>query len=137
MESNQPSTSGMSPTKRKAYATLTLQQKLEVVKQKDAGISTNDIALRYNVDESTVRKWVRDRKKLEKYSSSPSEFKRIRPSPVEKVNEALTIWFHRERRLKKTISVNQVKGIGNKNFSIKNFINIPCDIRFLKCTLAN
>ncbi|XP_029048965.1 jerky protein homolog-like [Osmia bicornis bicornis] len=116
MGSNQPSTSGTSPTKRKAYATLTLQQKLEVVKEKDAGVSTNDIAVRYNVDESTVRKWVRDRKKLEKYSSSPSEFKRIRPSPVEKVNEALTIWFHRERRLKKTISVNRVKAKAQEFF---------------------
>nr|XP_012134537.1 PREDICTED: uncharacterized protein LOC105661767 [Megachile rotundata] len=112
----QLSTSNAIQTNRKSYSSLTLQQKLEVLKLKDAGASTNYLAIRYKVDESTIRKWIREREKLEKYSSLSAESKRVRLSPVEKVNEALTIWFHREKKLNRTVSVTDVKAKAHEFF---------------------
>nr|XP_033329787.1 jerky protein homolog-like isoform X2 [Megalopta genalis] len=108
MELNKPSTSSVNVNKQKICKNLTLQQKLEAVKKKDAGIPTSKIAVEYNVNDSAVRRWVRNRDKLEKYSIS-SKSKRIRLSPVEKVNEALTAWYHDEKKRNNTITVIQVK----------------------------
>nr|XP_012147246.1 PREDICTED: jerky protein homolog-like isoform X1 [Megachile rotundata] len=102
-----PSTSSVHTNKRK-YTSLTIQRKLEALKKIDAGVSTSKIALEHNVNESTVRRWIHKRNKLETYSQ-PSTTKRIRVSPMEKVNEALTIWFNAERRKNNPISVIQIK----------------------------
>lgn len=104
------STSGTNSIKRKVSTNLTLQKKLEAVRKKDAGLSTIEIAMEYNISETTVRRWIREREKLEKHSLSLTS-KRLRLSPVEKVNEALTIWFHGERKRNNALTVIQVKGI--------------------------
>nr|XP_012139976.1 PREDICTED: jerky protein homolog-like isoform X1 [Megachile rotundata] len=93
-------------TKRKIA--LTMQQKLEAVKKKEAGVPIIEIAIEYNTSETTVRRWSREREKFEKRSLSWNA-KRIRLSPLEKVNEALTIWFQGERRRNNALTVIQVK----------------------------
>ncbi|XP_015429685.1 PREDICTED: jerky protein homolog-like [Dufourea novaeangliae] len=116
MNSSQPSTSGVNCAKRRIHVTVTLQQKVEALKQKDAGVPTSDIAVQYNVNDSTVRRWVRDRKKLEKCGSFALTSKRMRLSPLKKVNEALTIWFNSERKQNEIIGVTEIKAKAQQFF---------------------
>ncbi|XP_029040190.1 jerky protein homolog-like isoform X1 [Osmia bicornis bicornis] len=109
------STSGTNSIKRKVSTNLTLQKKLEAVRKKDAGLSTIEIAMEYNISETTVRRWIREREKLEKHSLSLTS-KRLRLSPVEKVNQALTIWFHGEQKRNNALTVIQVKAKAQEFF---------------------
>ncbi|XP_078044094.1 uncharacterized protein LOC144473774, partial [Augochlora pura] len=94
--------------KQRTYKNWSLQDKLEAVNKIDAGASIRAIAIEYNVHESVVRKWIRDRETLEKHSLSTYS-KRVRLSPVEKVNKALTVWFYDEKKRKNSISISDVK----------------------------
>ncbi|XP_033329939.2 uncharacterized protein LOC117222387 isoform X3 [Megalopta genalis] len=107
-ESNKPSTSSANVKKQRTYKNWSLQDKLEAVKKIDTGASIRTIAIEYNVHESVVRKWIHDRETLEKHRLSTYS-KRVRLSPVEKVNEALTIWFYDEKKRKNSISISDVK----------------------------
>nr|XP_012139989.1 PREDICTED: jerky protein homolog-like isoform X2 [Megachile rotundata] len=107
------SSSNSNSNKRKGV--LTMQQKLEAVKKKDAGLSTVEIAIEYNTSETTVRRWSREREKFEKQSSLCNT-KCVRWSPLEKVNEALTIWFQNERKKNNSLSVIEIKAKAQEFF---------------------
>ncbi|XP_015429410.1 PREDICTED: jerky protein homolog-like [Dufourea novaeangliae] len=104
---SKPSTSREN-TRRRKYTSWTIQKKLEALEMMDAGVPTGEIALEYRVNDTTVRRWAYERKKLKSHCDL-SRAKRIRVSPVEEVNAALTTWYHAERRKNNAVTVTQLK----------------------------
>ncbi|XP_033224916.1 uncharacterized protein LOC117177920 [Belonocnema kinseyi] len=72
---------------------LEAEKKLEVLKKLDQGISTAAISSQYGIDPSTVRKWIKKRRIIEKCNEKGGKTKRLRENPNEKMNEALYMWF--------------------------------------------
>ncbi|GFT00658.1 jerky protein homolog-like [Trichonephila clavipes] len=89
-------------SKRK-HSTLTLKDKLEVLKRLDKGEGVTKLATEFNVGKATICDWRKNRRKLEQYCANSSgetleNRQTAKQSLYDKVDNALHIWFTQERQ---------------------------------------
>uniref|UniRef100_A0A1B6GUJ2 HTH CENPB-type domain-containing protein n=1 Tax=Cuerna arida TaxID=1464854 RepID=A0A1B6GUJ2_9HEMI len=93
----------MSQQKRKRVVP-TIQQKIDIIKQLDEGISVKELALKYNIGSTTVHDVKKNRDKLLKFSIATSDSifgiqhrRTMKKSPHELLHKAMLQWFNKER----------------------------------------
>lgn len=95
----------MEKTKRKS---LTIQQKLEILKEVDNGTKIKELSVRYGVHKSTISKIKKNKENLETYVSSsyqiPKKVLRMKRSKFPEVERTLYSWFLQQRNLKNPVS---------------------------------
>ncbi|XP_033230366.1 jerky protein-like [Belonocnema kinseyi] len=98
------------PTKkRKKSEWLTAGTKSNILKAIHAGDSVKNIAEKYNVHASTVRKWRKNEEDIaEKKTKNPNK-KQFKQNPNERLNEALHIWLLERRKAGFSVSGPQLK----------------------------
>ncbi|GFU06603.1 jerky protein homolog-like [Trichonephila clavipes] len=89
-------------SKRK-HSTLTLKDKLEVLKRLDKGEGVTKLATEFNVGKAIICDWRKNRRKLEQYCANSSgetleNRQTAKQSLYDKVDNALHIWFTQERQ---------------------------------------
>ncbi|GFT39816.1 jerky protein homolog-like [Trichonephila clavipes] len=89
-------------SKRK-HSTLTLKDKLEVLKRLDKGEGGTKLATEFNVGKATICDWRKNRRKLEQYCANSSgetleNRQTAKQSLYDKVDNAFHIWFTQERQ---------------------------------------
>uniref|UniRef100_A0A1B6LLX5 HTH CENPB-type domain-containing protein n=1 Tax=Graphocephala atropunctata TaxID=36148 RepID=A0A1B6LLX5_9HEMI len=93
----------MSHQKRKRVVP-TIQQKIDMIKQLDEGVSVRELALKYNIGCTTVHDVKKNRDKLLKFSIAASDSifgiqhrRTMKKSPYELLHKAMLQWFNCER----------------------------------------
>ncbi|GFT97592.1 jerky protein homolog-like [Trichonephila clavipes] len=95
-------------SKRK-HSTLTLKDKLEVLKRLYKGEGVTKLATEFNVGKATICDWRKNRRKLEQYCANSSgetleNRQTAKQSLYDKVDNALHIWFTQERQRRTPLS---------------------------------
>lgn len=90
---------------------FTTGKKIEILKELDTGASISEISLKYSIDETSVRRWKRNRLNLEECNQENNEVKRIRKNPNEILTKSLYVWFQNLRARNLPISGPIIKGI--------------------------
>lgn len=88
-------------TKRK-HSSCTLKDKLEVLKRLDNGESASKLAVEFGVGNSTITDWKKNRSKIEQFCTATSSKcvesrQTSKTTPLDKLDQALFLWFSQER----------------------------------------
>lgn len=117
-------------SKRK-HTSVTLQDKLEVLNRLDNGESASKLAVEFGVGNSTITDWKKNRAKIEQFcisttSKCTESRQTAKTTPLEKLDNALFVWFSQEREKgvpisgplikEKALQLNELMN-GDKSFS--------------------
>lgn len=85
---------------RKERKCLKLRQKLDLIEDRQKGISTDSLVIKYGITKSTVNKIIQNRAALEEQSQkcSTSEAKKHTSEKFETINKAVLRWFFSARK---------------------------------------
>ncbi len=117
-------------SKRK-HTSVTLQDKLQALKRLDNGESAARLAVEFGVGNSTITDWKKNRSKIEQFciastSKCTESRQTAKTTPLEKLDNALYVWFSQEREKgipisgplikEKALQLNELMN-GDKSFS--------------------
>lgn len=91
---------------RKSRICLTRQEKIEIIREKERGVSGHILSARYNVDVSTISRFVQERDKILSMEG-PGWIKKKAAQKYEKINNAVLEWLQESQE--ENITGNQIK----------------------------
>ena len=84
-------------TGKRKRVVITIEQKIEAVKQVENGRLLRNVAADYGVGVSTVSDWVKAKPKFEEHLSKIPKRKTMKKAEYEKLNKVLFLWFTQQR----------------------------------------
>ena len=94
---------------KRQHTDRTLKQKLEVIQKLECGVKAIDLCKQYNLSQSTISTWKKQRSKLKDMVDAGKvlDTKRNRESFLPQVERALHVWFGEMRSKPHAPPINQ------------------------------